>query len=98
MLDADLRLIVENSFCFTDLLLYAPVNSYGHVGALDVERDVEHYMFFKQTRITFRNKTQVYVKGCLLMCDEALRRDKVKVVSNMKTVCLCTRVDTFYVN
>ena len=32
-LDADLRLI----FCSIDLLLYVPVNSYGHVGTLDVE-------------------------------------------------------------
>ena len=30
-LDTDLRLIAKDSFCLFDLLLYAPVNSDGHV-------------------------------------------------------------------
>ena len=36
----DLHLIAKISFCFLDLLYYVPVNSYGHVGTLDVQRDV----------------------------------------------------------
>ena len=40
-LDADLRLIAKNSFSLIDLLLFVPVNSFGHVGTLDVERDTK---------------------------------------------------------
>ena len=39
------------------LLLYIPVNSNDHTGTLDVERDVKQLI--KQTKISFRNKTQV---------------------------------------
>ena len=40
-LNIDLYLIAKNSVCLFDLLLYVPVNSYGHVGKLAVERDVK---------------------------------------------------------
>ena len=40
-LDAYLHLVANNSFCLIDLLLFVPINSYGHVGTLDVERDVK---------------------------------------------------------
>ena len=49
--DTDLRFIAKNSFCLIDLMLYVPVNSYGHVGTLELERDVKQYI--KQTRTPF---------------------------------------------
>ena len=59
-LNTDLCLIAKNIFCLIDLLLFAQVNSYGRVGTLDVEREVKHRI--GQTRIHFRNKTQVYAR------------------------------------
>ena len=53
-LNIDLRLLAKNKFCLFDLLLYAQVNSYGHVGMLSVERDVKQYS--KQTKILFAIK------------------------------------------
>ena len=40
-INVDLGLISKNSFCLFDVLLYIPVNSYGHVRALNVVRDVK---------------------------------------------------------
>ena len=48
-LDADLRLIAKNSFRLIDLLLYVRVNSYGHVGTLDVERNLKQLKAMNQT-------------------------------------------------
>ena len=39
--DVDLRLIATESFCVFDLLLYVPVNCFGHVETLTVERDIK---------------------------------------------------------
>ena len=49
-------------FCLFGLLLYVTINNYCHVGTVKaIESDVKQYI--KQTRISFHNKTQVYVDG-----------------------------------
>ena len=70
-LDVDLHLIVKNTLCLFHLLFYIPVNSYCHVGMLAVEKDVKQLV--QQTKIPFHNKTQIFVQGFSLMCDDTLQ-------------------------
>ena len=77
--DVDLLLIAKNSFCMFYLLPYAPVNRYGHVGTLAVERDVFRNKYNK-SKFLFaakRKSTQVYIEGYFIMCDVALVDGKI---------------------
>ena len=56
-LDADLRLIAKNIFCLIDLLLYDPVNSYGHVGTLEVDRGVKQKSNKREIIFTMKCKS-----------------------------------------
>ena len=48
-LDVDFGLIEKNSFCLFYLLLYVPVDSYGHVGMIVVERGISIYQTNKNS-------------------------------------------------